>query len=445
VANTFDEQARDRFTKSLKFMEKAVVLLEDDLIYRSALADAVSAIKNMLQGYLLLRVAATPASDITQRWQEIAASNRMPELLAACGEAGLDLRGLAVEIRRLNTDRNDRAHDDPQLRIEADQAALAVETARNLQRRIRAAIQGRPEARSLPQMAAQAAHVMRAAASGQLRAGVASAPVRSSAAKTASSTRTAPDETPALASAAPAAAPTAPTEKPAAVTGANGVSAAVAERPPAADELPAGEVPSALAALDDAGDTSGELPIVTSRRRRGRRASALLQVLIAVVLLLIGVLAGIGITVPVTTGHAPGWLSFATRLLPTPAATSPTATSTVATAPSPQVTTQPQAVGSLTIGAPSCASGRAIFTLANTGATSTNWSVGSPDATGASFAIAAGAMGTPSLAGTLAPGASITLFAANPASPSATGAYHIVVVAADGTAQVIAPTCHNQP
>src|SRR5262249_9353274 len=113
VANTFQEQAKDRFRRSEAFLRKAQALIQDDLIYRSALADAVSAIKNMLQGYLSLQIATSMPNPRID-WQEIAASNRMPDLLRACSEAGLNLRGVERDIRRLNTERNQRTHDDPQ-------------------------------------------------------------------------------------------------------------------------------------------------------------------------------------------------------------------------------------------------------------------------------------------------------------------------------------------
>src|SRR5579884_755235 len=149
VANTFDEQAKERFRRSLAFMQKAHALLQDDLVYRSALADAVSAIKNMLQGYLLLRVSTMPASAVTQRWQEVAVTNRMPDLIQACIEAGLSLHGLERDIKRLNNERNYRTHDDPQRLVNPEQAAEAYELALTVQKRIKAAVQGKTGAESV--------------------------------------------------------------------------------------------------------------------------------------------------------------------------------------------------------------------------------------------------------------------------------------------------------
>ena len=91
MANTFDEQAKERFQKSLAFMHKAEALLQDDLIYRSALADSVSAIKNMLQGYLLYRVAQMPPSAVSSDGRRSLHQQSHAELIVTCGEAGLDL------------------------------------------------------------------------------------------------------------------------------------------------------------------------------------------------------------------------------------------------------------------------------------------------------------------------------------------------------------------
>src|SRR5258707_10119702 len=106
VAYTNEERARERLQRARSFLEKAhALMLQDDLVYRSALDDAVSAIKNNLQGYLLQRIVLM-AGSAPIPWQEAVAGNRMPDLLRACSEAELDLRGLDREIRRLNDQRN---------------------------------------------------------------------------------------------------------------------------------------------------------------------------------------------------------------------------------------------------------------------------------------------------------------------------------------------------
>src|SRR5689334_5115506 len=103
------------------------MLLQDDLVARTVLADAVSAVKNALQGYLLVRVGRAPNDPQAHYWQEVAASNRMPDLINTCIDAGLDIRPLARDIRRLNDERNYRTHDDPQRRIDAEQARRALD------------------------------------------------------------------------------------------------------------------------------------------------------------------------------------------------------------------------------------------------------------------------------------------------------------------------------
>ena len=46
MANTFEDQARERFGKATAFLSKAQTLLQDDLVARTVLADAGSAVKN---------------------------------------------------------------------------------------------------------------------------------------------------------------------------------------------------------------------------------------------------------------------------------------------------------------------------------------------------------------------------------------------------------------
>jgi hypothetical protein len=293
-------------------------------------------------------------------------------------------------------------------------------------------VQGKQDARSLPQMAVQAVQVVRAATSGQLRTGVASAPTRLSTSRTSAAVSPTPT------------APSAPTSATAASTSGEAL-AVVVERLPnsSAGEPPVDAAsPSPVEALDGSGDgddSSAELPAISHRRRRGRRGvRVLLRVLVAAALLLLGVAVGIGVSIPVTTGHVPSWLSFATRLLPSAAAT---ATATATLAPTPAVTTQPQVAGSLVVGVPACTGGSASFTLANTGGKPERWSVGSPDAQSAVFASGPGATGAATLASALAPGVTVTLYATDPGASGPGAVYHIVVVATSGTAQLVASAC----
>lgn len=429
MPNTFEQQARERLGRSLAFMDKSQALLHDDLLYRSALADAVSAIKNMLQGYLLLRIAATPASTVTAQWQEVANTNSMPSLIAACIEAGLDLHGLAGEIKRLNAERNYRTHDDPRRLVDAAQAEHALKVAHDVQRRIKDAVQGRSAARSLPAAAVERAR----AASGQLRAAA-----TGSATGAAVSSRTlAPEEvfgdTAAFAKSAeplPQSAPSVAAGKPlrpaATAAGHNGSTPA------------AGDVAATTSAADDAeddgsdsGDT-GELTALAPPRRRkpfGRIAARLLA---AALLVVLGAAVGMGAVVA-STGHAPGWLAFAAPLLP-----APTPTPAVAAQPSPTTTpatpSGPVTLGALSIAAPVCSAGAATFALTNTSAQPLAIAAGAASA-GTLLVTASGTAGQSAIFETIRPGGAITLtvLGGEPA--------RVVVTAPAGSVELLAPAC----
>lgn len=451
MPNVFREQAQDRFTRSQAFLNKADTLLQDDLVNRSALADAVSAIKNMLQGYLLLRVSHTPETAVAQHWQEVAASNSMPDLVQACGEAGLDLRGLAIEIKSLNRERNRRMHDDPDQRIEAQQAHHALELARNVQRRIKAAVQsaavatGPEPAQSAP---ARIAAVARAAVSGQLgRAALrptsaASVPAVAPGAGSSTSSGPAPS-TAGTSESAPEAGANEPAR---AASPVEGVAAAESGVSPAAEAGTAPEdvgspIPDETDSADDAADSGdtrllGALTSPAPIRQRTRVGRALARALLVAALLLIGVAAGAGLMFPLATGHAPGWLAFATQYLPaTPAATTPdlpTATATATATPTPS---GPFVAGSLTV-APSCVGGAAV-TLTNMSAQPVRWSIGSPDGAAIRFTLPGRGVAEASQSGILNGGASIKVAL----SGAVSGTNTLVVVSSTGTVQFPAPTC----
>lgn len=435
MPNTFEEQARERLTKSLAFLNTSQSLLQDDLLYRSALADAVSSIKNMLQGYLLLRIAATPPSGLTQQWQDIANSNRMPELITACTQAGLDLRGLAVEVKRLNSERNSRTHDDPRRRVDVEQAEYALKVAREVQARIKDAVQGKSTSRSLPARAVERAK----AASGALkpqpaisRSGVLPALTTDAFGDTSAYAKTAEPlpATPAPGgSSGELTSPTAATSSP--TTSASNGKSPTATPPTATDDI-ADEV----ADDDDSGNTTEFAALSSSRARqpRGRFASGLLRVVSIAALLILGVAAGIGLTVPVTTGHAPGWLSFASNLLPaTPTPTvAPVPTTTATALPAPA----PVTLGALVIGAPVCQSGVSIITLTNTGQHALDWAAGSHSPS-VIIATSPGSAGQPGQLGTLAPGASLALYV----SGSPTTPYTLTVTTPAGAVQIPGTAC----
>lgn len=444
MANTFDEQAKERFQKSLAFMHKAEALLQDDLIYRSALADSVSAIKNMLQGYLLYRVAQMPPSAVSQRWQEIAISNRMPELIATCGEAGLDLRGLAVEIKHLNNERNNRAHDDPQQMIDPEQARRAAELARILQKRIKLANEGKTDTRTIAQRAVDAVEVVRGAVSGQLKPVAATASPAAVRAQAANETAAPAPVAVAVATATPSSTVGAPPSPPAPHGPADAKRASTDAAPTAKTPETAATATDAMQALDDTssgaddgdeGGDSSELPALPRRgRARGRRRRMLARLIGIAAVLIIGVAAGVGAAVPVSRGDAPGWLSFTKGWF----AANSTPTVTITPTATEPVVSGATAIGTVAIGAPVCANGVTSVTLTNLGTSPANWATGSPDAENATFGTSVTAATQPTLTGTLAASKQVTFYVAGPAVGTA---YHISVVASGGAVQLLVRSC----
>jgi len=403
VANTFQEQAKDRFRRSEAFLRKAQALIQDDLIYRSALADAVSAIKNMLQGYLSLQIASSMPNPRID-WQEIAASNRMPDLLRACGEAGLNLRGVERDIRRLNTERNQRTHDDPQYLIDPAQAEDAVALALEIHKRIRDALRGSqqgPAAVALPQRqpAFGRPPLAPAASAATARPATAAAPL------------------PAPASAAGSAA------KPA-QAGVATATGTAANTPPPADVGLSGE---------DASEDDEISKLPTRARRRARVRRVLRNVLIAALLLIVGAAAGIGLVLPVVSVYAPNLVAPVVKLLPSTAnaTPSPTAAPTLAVS-------GPLALGALAIDSPICSLGTSSIQLTNNGTSIVRWAVSSVEAGSAKFALAQADTGSPSQFGTLAARASAMLYITN---PGGTAPYRVVVTGDAGAIVVVVPAC----
>lgn len=398
MANTFHEQAKDRFRRSEAFLRKAQALIQDDLIYRSALADAVSAIKNMLQGYLSLKIA-TSSPNPRIDWQEIAASNRMPDLLRACSEAGLNLRGVERDIRRLNTERNQRTHDDPQYLIDPGQAEDAVALALEIHKRIREDLRGSQQA------PAAVALPPRQAAFGRPPA-AASAP---------------------MATARPAAVAVAAPSAPANATGNAVKPAATSGTPPPADVDLAGE---------DTGEDDEILELPTRARRRARVRRALLNGLVAAVLLIVGAAAGIGLVLPAASAYAPNLLAPVVKLLP--AATSAPTTTPLPTATPTLVVSGPLTLGSLAIAPPVCSLGASSLQITNGGATAARWAIASAEASSATFALVQAGAGAPAQFGTLAAGKSATLYTTNPGGAAP---YRVVITSDAGAVEVVVPAC----
>lgn len=413
MANVFEEQAKDRFQRASAFLRKSHALIQDDLIYRSALADAVSAIKNMLQGYLLLRIATEPSSVTAQQWQETAASNRMPDLLHDCAAAGLDLRGLEYDIKRLNSERNQRTHDDPQRLVDHKQAEKAIRIAETVRQRINAAVKG-------------------AAASPPHPAPANPAPVPAAGGKAGLHNRL-PDVShppaPARIEPRPATHPVPDEPHPEPVTD------VVAHPAHATEPDPPESITDAL--TEDADDMNDGEPVApVSLRRAGRIRRALVRTLVAAALLIAGVAGGVGLMVPVATGTAPSWLSFAADLIP-PAPTHSPSVVVVTPTPSP-APAGPFYREAAIVSAPVCQAGVTTLQMQNTGKAALSWAASGTGTPPAQIALAAGGAARPAQFGAIRPRQSVTLFirAAAGATPTT-----VIITLPDGALEVAVPAC----
>jgi hypothetical protein len=368
MANTFQDQANDRFDKATAFLNSSRMLLRNDLIYVSALADAVSAIKNMLQGYLYTQVALKPPGTTPQFWQEAAASNSTPDLLRAAAEAGLRLPNLlGPRINQLNRDRNSRTHDDPKRLIDYARAQEAITIAEEVRRTIRAAL-------GMSSPAAKAAS-----------APVATAPV---------------------------------TAVPATIVQPSAPSVAAT-----AGATLGGDEP------DDSDEDVSPATLQSGSRLR-RFVRTLGRVAAALLLLLAGFAAGVGVMIPVASGHAPSWLGFATHWLPTPSGAAQTSPPTpIATTPA----SGPIILGAVTVSPPVCGANGASFQLHNVGTTAAQWAVGSPDVTSPTFALTPDGAPQVTLFGSLASISEVTIYTR--------GTAPVVLTTDSGAVQLVLPSC----
>jgi hypothetical protein len=160
----------------------------------------------------------------------------------------------------------------------------------------------------------------------------------------------------------------------------------------------------------------------------------LVRVVIAAALVIAGVLAGIGLMIPVASGNAPSWLSFATNLVPARTAT---------IMPTPMPTATPQvggfiAAGTLAASIAPCQAGATAITLRNTGTAAANWTLGAADTTTPLFAVTPTGTAQATASGTLAPGVSTTIYLR---TTGTTAPYHILLISGDGAAQALAGAC----
>ncbi|GAC1450613.1 MAG: hypothetical protein PVSMB4_09650 [Ktedonobacterales bacterium] len=378
----FDLSRDEHLKKSQAFLQEASNLLRNDLLYRSVLADAVSAIKHSLQAYLWSRVGSAPSSEQRQRWQEIALDGSMPKLLEAAASAGLKLGDYDRKIKDLTSMRNARTHDSPQSPTAPEQAASAVQIADEIRKRVNAAIAGRPApvAAAAESVSRPPTIVPRPAAQDAPKSTVATPWVE-----------------------AARAAPSASSASPSAASG-SATSASVSTTP--------------------------RDPSTSSSSVRQHSGGGFWRLLAVAVALILGVAAGAAVTYPVASGHAPSWLPFAAALAPaTPTVTvQPTATA---------LPTGPYLAGDLSVTPSGCGATATTVVLRNTGASTLNWAAGSADAPTIRLALTPSGDAHPTLTGHLAPGASTTVYgtglAANPA--------HVVVIADGGVVAALLPAC----
>jgi hypothetical protein len=136
--------------------------------------------------------------------------------------------------------------------------------------------------------------------------------------------------------------------------------------------------------------------------------------------------------IPVASGNAPSWLSFATRLLPTPTAAVQTATS-VPTATPTAAPSGPIILGPITVSPPVCGAGGASFQMHNVGTAPAQWAIGSPGAMQPMFALTAGATPQVTLFGSLASTSEVTVYVS--------GRTPVVLTTDGGAVQLTLPTC----
>jgi hypothetical protein len=392
VPNFYEEQARQRFHRAKAFVDKAHgLMLQEDLVSRSALDDAISAIKNSLQGYLLYQIAQSPGGRAQNDWPEVASSNRMPDMIRACQQAGLPLNGLDGEIKKLNDERNFRTHDDPLRAVDAVQARQAVEVALLVQRRIADALK-------------------RSGVSGILSG-------QPAVSQDATLPKTGPGRAPVAgraASASPVAvlarAATSVADAPTPATGKNGHISA----------------PQGAPGIDVDDEEPPAMRAAEQSWARRRAVTLLTRIVVALALIVAGAIAGVAYSA--LAGLTPhGLLGVESGQA---ASAQPSATPTLLPA------NASLSAGALLVGAPVCQSGRSAIILRNLGSAPLTFSLGSPDAGDATFAPVSHGQGQATLTATVAPSEAVTAYA------QATAArYHIVVVGPTGTIQLLAGPC----
>ncbi|HEX6542979.1 MAG TPA: hypothetical protein VF040_14570 [Ktedonobacterales bacterium] len=363
MADTFEADARAKFKIAEDFLDNSRMILDNDTFFVAALADAVSATKNVLQAYLFTQMARKPEGTVPQSWREAADGNSTPDILIACKAAGLSLPGeLEERLMKANSARNRRTHDRPKRLIYHTRAREALQVAEQVRRLVFDTV------------------------------GVA------------------PD----LAESAPA--------------------IAAASTPDTAASVAAEAAAPAIPGVDILDDHDEGIPPAASRSSaRIRQLRRVLGRVAAVLLvLLVGMAAGVGVTIPIASGNAPSWLDFAVGLVPA-RSTVVSAPTAIPTATAPTAPNAPINLGMITASATGCAAGEASFQLHNAGAAPVRWTVGSPGATAPAFSLTAGGTPKMTLFGTLASNSTVTIYAAENTP--------VVLTTDDGAVQFPLPTC----
>jgi hypothetical protein len=195
--------------------------------------------------------------------------------------------------------------------------------------------------------------------------------------------------------------------------------------------VPASAQTNALAG-DDPDETDEDVSPASIRRgsRIRRFLRALGRVAAMLLLVVVGFAAGVGVMIPISSGHAPSWLSFATRLLPAPA---PVAQVVTATPTATSATTGPIILGAVTVSAPECRGGSPSFALHNTGSAAVQWSVARPGSTSPLFTIGLNDTPQPALFGSLNGTSSVIIYVAQ--------SLPVVVTTPSGAVQLALPAC----
>ncbi len=140
-ADEIERRARHYWRQADGFGKRAQSQLDvSGALFWVTIGDAVTAIKKSLHSFLLFKIA-TAGKAQPNGWREAERGDKMPDLLAACGSAGLNLSDIESELKELNDLRNHRLHDKPRYQVSFRQAKRATELVETVQQRVESAVQ----------------------------------------------------------------------------------------------------------------------------------------------------------------------------------------------------------------------------------------------------------------------------------------------------------------